>query len=409
MHISEPARSQVDGASPNVDDAIATYAALLDSGPPLEVLAARETLARVLAEAATLAPEDLRQVAQLDTRLRANAAAIAASAGGSALVAWRNAVQAPPSAWWWSLDEIADSQAPAANPAWAILAGAFITLAVTLATEISLRFLSGGPDFLALLSTFSQGLLALLAGGALTSGGGRWIERFLARLRIARGSHDAWKTIFALGVLAAIVTLRLSLPSIARFYNDRGVRLLQAGKVTSARQGFERAISLHPDYVQAHFNLAGAQEETLDYDTAQSEYQRALKLDERMYPAYNNLARLYLLQRGDPASALALLDHALALAPRERLVQYSLHKNRGWANFGLGYFLQAEEDLKTAIRLRPQGGAAAHCLLAQVLEAEKKEASAEWESCVAYAPGEQGEVEASWLGLAQERLLQSMP
>jgi len=406
-----------DGAPPRLGEAIAGYATALDAlasgvtdtqAGVLEMLLARDALARALASAPNPTPETLSRVAELDARLRGQAAAVAASVGSRTLAGWRSATQPPGTAWWWSLDTIADSAASASHPIWAILAGAFITLAVSLASDISLRFLSGGPDLLGLISTFSQALLAVLAGSAFTRVGGEWLTRFLSSVHAVRGSRGAWKTSFAAALLAAILVLWLSLPSVARLYNDRGVRLQQAGKVTSARQSFERAIRLSPDYAQARFNLASAHEETLDYDAALGEYQRALKLDERLYPAYNNLARLYVLRRGDPASALALLDHAIALKPPEKRVLYSLHKNRGWANLRLEYFLQAERDLKDAISLRPEGGAAAHCLLAQVFEAQKKDASVQWNNCLAYAPGEQGEVEASWLGRAQERLLQEV-
>ena len=111
---------------------------------------------------------------------------------------------------------------------------------------------------------------------------------------------------FALAVLAIIVALRLSLSAFAREYNDYGVGLQRAGNITRARLAFERAVRLDPDAPGPHYNLASAQEETLDYDAALGEYQRAIKLDERIYPAYNNLARLYILRRKDFASALQL-------------------------------------------------------------------------------------------------------
>ena len=409
MQLSEPvAGAAFDGAAPEVAQAITRYAAALDASDidPLAIALARDAVARALAGAPNVTAEDVSEVAELDGRLRRQATEL--TVDRPVFAAWRTAMQPPAGAWWWALDEVADSAAPRPHAIWAILAGVCITVALSLAAEISVRFLSGGPDFLGLLSTLSQAFLALLAGSAFTRAGSEWVDRFLTRRRAAKKSHGAWKTLFALAVLAAIVLLRFSLPSIARLYNDRGVRLQQAGKITSARQSFARAIKLNPDYAAAHFNLGSVHEETLDYDEALGGYQRAIKLDARMYPAYNNLARLYVLRRSDPASALALLEQALRLAPPDRGVQYALNKNRGWANFKLEYFLQAEDDLRQAIALRPQGGAAAHCLLAQVLEAQKKDATAEWEACVAFAPFERGEVEASWLGRAQERLLREM-
>lgn len=373
----------------------------------LATLFARDALASTLSGPAGITPGPLSQAAQLDSRLRAQATRVSTSVGRGTLGSWRTVLDVRPNAWWWSLDTVADGSIPAPHPLWAIVAAAFITLAISLATDISLRFLSGGADVLGLFSAFSQALLALLAGGAFTRVGGEWIERLLGRRGVRKKSQGALKAALALAVLAVIVGLRLSLPAIARLYNDSGVEQQQAGRLTEARKSFERAVRLSPDYPQAHYNLASALEETLDYDPALGSYQRAIKLDERIYPAYNNLARLYILRRNDSASALALLNTAIELAPQDSPVQYSLYKNRGWANFGLKFHLQAEADLRHAIALRKAGGAAAHCLLAQVLEAQAREAAAEWESCVSYIEGERHEVEPGWLGLAQERLLKA--
>ena len=90
-------------------------------------------------------------------------------------------------------------------------------------------------------------------------------------------------------------------------------------------------------------------------------------------------------------------------------MRYSLYKNRGWANVGLHFFGQAESDLRRALALERQRGAA-HCLLALTLEAQGKRSAAmgEWEPCAAYAPGDR-DVEPDWRNLAQERLTQQEP
>lgn len=370
----------------------------------VEALRARDALAAALPTPAVLDADALNRVARIDDGLRAQAQRVTASVGRGTLRSWRAAIQAPATAWWWSLETVADDATPASHPMWTILAVAFITLAISLATDISLRFLSGGADLLGLFSTFAQAALALLAGSSFTRFGGERVDKFLARRNVAKRSQGMVKTAFALAVLAVIVVLRLSLPAIARLYNDYGVELQQVGRITGARQAFERAIRLDPDVPQPHFNLASAFEETLDYDAALAEYQRAIKLDERIYPAYNNLARVYILRRGDHASALQLLDDALRLAPKDDDVQYSLYKNHGWANLGLKYFQEAQADLERAISLQPSGAAAAHCLLAQLLDVRQGEAMPEWEMCLALA--DDPEVEASWRSLAQERVQQ---
>src|SRR5262249_43902327 len=143
----------------------------------------------------------------------------------------------------------------------------------------------------------------------------------------------------------------------------------QAGDLPGAIRGFQRASSLDPDYAAARYNLATAYEDVVQFDKAIDEYQKALIADPKFYAAHNNLARLYLVRRKEYASALNILNMALALKPPDPRVLYSLYKNRGWAHFALGLYDLAEEDLTESLGWR-NDGAAAHCLLAQVLEAK---------------------------------------
>jgi tetratricopeptide (TPR) repeat protein len=206
--------------------------------------------------------------------------------------------------------------------------------------------------------------------------------------------------------MLAVFGIYFSLPALARLYNSSAIRFQQTGDLTAAIRGYQRASSLDPDYAAARYNLATAYEDVVEFDKAIDEYQKALIADPKFYAAHNNLARLYLVGRKEYASALNILNMALALKPSDPHIRYSLYKNRGWAHFALGLYDLAEEDLTESVRSR-NDGAAAHCLLAQVLEAKKTPDSAikEWERCLAYAPGNE-DVESIWLSVAQERLRQ---
>jgi len=368
----------------------------------LRVLLARDAVAQ--ATAGTTTSEALTELAALDGQLQAAAPIIAAAVGGDTLARWRASAGPPSYAWWWALDEIAAANAPKPWLGWALLAGLFITLSVSFIAEISARFLAGQPDFFGVFSTLTQALLALLAGGALTRSGSRWIDGLLAARGIARPAHAYWKTALALLVLVAVLALRLSLPAFARTYSDRGVRQQEAGRVTSAIYSYQRAISLAPDYALAHYNLGSAYEDILQYDKALVEYQTAIQNDPQIYFAYNNLARLYMLQKRDYVSALRLLERGEDLQPTEPAVKYSLLKNRAWAYLALKLPGLAEADLRQALALRPEG-AAAHCLLAQVLETRGKPADALpfWENCVAYYEPQEN-VEPDWYATARERV-----
>lgn len=377
----------------------------------VRLLTARDDLASALAAARPLSPEMVARLAALDEQLKQKAPAMAGAAGSAALASWRDAVQPPDSAWWWRLDERAAALAPKPSALWTVAAGFFITVAISLMADIARRFLTGGPDFIGVFSTLAQGFLALLAGRALTQSGGEALERGLRRLGVRYRRGYLLEATFALAVLLIVLALRISLPAIARSYNDRAVLAQQQGRLTSAIQGYQRAINLSPDYAQAHYNLGTAYEDVLEYDKALAEYQTAIRADSTMYAAYNNLGRVYMLQKADYTGALRLFNLALDLEftlpePQHTLVRYSLLKNRGWANFGLKYLELAQLDLHASLALRPDG-AAAHCLLAQVIEARRgdvKAALAEWEACLRYEKADPLVVEANWLGLARERL-----
>lgn len=232
---------------------------------------------------------------------------------------------------------------------------------------------------------------------------GNWLDEVAQWFHTRLIFREHWIALLALAGLVLIVVLATSLPSIARVYNNWGIQLKRTGDIKAAIKNYQRAISLNSGYPEAHYNLASAYEEIPDYERALEEYQSAINADFTFYEAYNNLARLYILRHKDYGAALRLLDRALSLKPQEPSVQYSLHKNYGWANFELHHLGQAEQNLRLAVALNSERGAA-HCLLAKVLDAQEKVAVAlaEWESCAAYSSQE--EVEPEWRNEAQEQL-----
>jgi tetratricopeptide (TPR) repeat protein len=193
------------------------------------------------------------------------------------------------------------------------------------------------------------------------------------------------------------------LPAAARFYNNRGTNLQRQGQIKAAIDNYQRALRLKSDYPEAHYNLADAFEEISIFDKAIEEYGRAIEADPTFYQAYNNLARLYILQRRDYEAAIRLLDRAMNLKPQESSVQYSLYKNYGWANFELNHLPLAEQSLRTAVSFESDRGAA-HCLLAKALSLQRAGGNpmTEWELCGAYST--QAEVEPEWRVEAQEQL-----
>lgn len=313
------------------------------------------------------------------------------------------------------------------HPLWTVAAALFLSLALSLMVDLSARLFSASTDFIAVFSALSQGLLALLAGSMLTPAGGAALDRLLADAGIAAGVRHRWRAGLALALLLLMLAVRLLLPAAAGWFNDEG--LCQqfgrqptttifhwcppgGGQLAGAIDNYRRAVNLAPGFAAAHYNLGYAYELLLEYDRALAEYQRAWNADRDFFHAANNLARLYLLrqQQGDAAAALAVLNQGIGALSASSLCdqrcQHSLYKNRAWAYLQLDLPALARQDLQYALALRPDG-AAAHCLLAQILEQQQdlQAARGEWEACLRYQDPETNFVEAAWLATAEERLL----
>ena len=185
-------------------------------------------------------------------------------------------------------------------------------------------------------------------------------------------------------------------------YNDRGVENYLAERLPQAVSDFTKALELDPNFAETHYNLGSLYEDLQDFDQARSEYRLAMLGG--LTAAYNNLARLYILEK-DYAAAVDLLLKGLKLAEHDA-EKYALRKNLGWARLGQGRYAEAKAELLTAIDLdRKQ--ASAYGLLAQALEGlgEKVEALVAWENCLRYASSYRPD-EDTWIDLARQRLAQ---
>jgi tetratricopeptide (TPR) repeat protein len=363
-------------------------------------LVARSQLAEVMSAAgASLQGDALARVLSLDEQLKASAPVLEALLGSTVLVGWRETLRPPEDAWWWSLDVRAAAFQEEHELGWMLLGGLLVTAAFSLSAEISQRFLSGSPDFLGVFSSLSQAALALLAGSSFTRVGGRWMERLFSRWGVRPRHRPLWKVGVALALFGAVLALRLSLPAIASLYERRGQVLL--GRGMGGHEGQKR------DY-----HLAVAYEEIHDYEQAIPEYEQALREYEGagvtglLPQLYNNLARLY-LRSGKPESALPLLKEAFRKQEKglgDSNFAYAIHKNRGWARLALGLPLMAQHDLLDALKLNGES-TAAHCLLAQALEAEHPDqAYGHWETCLSSYEAGGEPVELQWIETAREKL-----
>lgn len=353
--------------------------------------------------------EDLERVAALDRQLKSHAFSIVSVVGRERVADWREAVNPAEGAWWWSLENHALRPKSYGDLILTSLSWILIAVLLSFIFEIVRRFISGGTD---LPTTVVQGLLALFAGGTIFQWARQMVEggqqQSAGRKRLLSG-HKA--RFIAVGILFVVAAgLELARPRVALMYNNWGESLHDKGQLTEAIQKYQRAINLNNSSAAAHYNLGDAYEGTHDYERAMAEYKSAIQADHTHYSSYNNLARLYIVQRGDYLNALNLIDKALRLQAEGdqqalEYIKYTHYKNRGWANLGLKHYLQAKEDLQQALQLNGEG-VEAYCLLAQVFEVEKNEsgAKANWESCKDLGEKHKNETESFWLGQAREKL-----
>ncbi|PYS96474.1 MAG: hypothetical protein DMF50_04510 [Acidobacteria bacterium] len=75
--------------------------------------------------------------------------------------------------------------------------------------------------------------------------------------------------------------------------NNRGVVLYYRGAFEAALAALQQAVSLHPEYSEAHNNLGLVLSKLGRPDEAVEAFQQALQLDPRLGEAYNNLGFLY--------------------------------------------------------------------------------------------------------------------
>jgi tetratricopeptide (TPR) repeat protein len=412
-------------SAPDLESLLSAYREALEDLPSapgdtaaarvLRALLARDRLAEAMSSAgASLPAESLTRLVALDERLKSSAGVLEGAVGSEVLAGWRETRRPPADAWWWLLDERVAAHLQEGGFGARLLGGLLVAVAVSLATDISQRFLSGGPDLLGVVSILSQATLALLAASAFTGFENAWVDGLLARLAVRPAQRSRWKLQVALAFFGLVLLFRLSLPLLAGLYDWWGQeRFEQRHDYPGALDHFRRAIALDPSFAQAHFHLAEVSEELHDDEQALREYEVALReyasdgRSDALPTLYNNLARLH-LRKGNHGAALELLEEAFQKHEQgvgDAGFAYAIHKNRGQARLGLGLYLHATDDLKRALELRPRASAA-HCLLAQVYEKQEKrpEALAHWEPCLSHSKLQEEPVDAVWLDTARERM-----
>ena len=131
---------------------------------------------------------------------------------------------------------------------------------------------------------------------------------------------------------------------------NEGHTLLDCAKVDLAISAFERAIALHPDFAEAHYNLGVAFGGLHQIDRAAACYQKAIELKGEFVQARYNLANLY-KQTGQLDQAVTHYRNTLQIDPDH----WKTLSNLGETLRIMGRTKEAVPYLRQAIRLRPDG------------------------------------------------------
>lgn len=392
----------------------------------LEALLARDAI-RLALPAHRPHASQLLSLQALDDSLAAFQSEIANS---RELTTWRQRLSIDPAADWWPLPA-APQRSWWAKQDWLWNMGSivFLTASASLILSTASRFWGGGIASAGTLAVVTQSVLALVtAKGALTESGRSAWEGLLKKLGINKGHWQEWSCAASFLVLLIVGSIHTALPSMAHWYNDWGRTHYEARQLGSALNDYQTALSLRPDFPEAHFNLGLLYEDLQQTSEAQAAYQFVVTSDPEdvaldiWLSAHNNLARLQLLE-GELQAAAPLLIRALNRVDSDLAAtdfdvadaNYALLKNLSWVRLKQESYRAAQTRAEEALAFEQtvlvnfpeEAGvnrAAAYCLQAQILDAQAQlqAASAAWQECLQRA--NRGNVdEDGWLGVYERR------
>jgi TPR repeat protein len=286
-------------------NALDASASDLTAAQALQVLLCRDAVEAALNMKEAIANDSYIKLVELDKRLKAKTDLIQNKLN---LADCSASFNRRPEAWWWFLKP-PDRVHPwdRYDWLWNGISIALLTASLSLVTDISSRFLSGGPDTLGAFAVTTQSVLTLVAAsGALTKNGQNTIENILSSLNIPRHFQQEAKLGLSITLLLGLISFRSSLPKVAEGYVEQGIQDWQRGQFTQALQEYNRALELDQTNVRVHHYLGRLYEDMQEFDRARSEYRIAAQGGYE--EAYNNLARLYVLNKKPEVAASLLLQ-----------------------------------------------------------------------------------------------------
>ena len=146
----------------------------------------------------------------------------------------------------------------------------------------------------------------------------------------------------------AIKGLNSHYPNQPLLFNLIGACYKELGELTSAAKMFEIAITLSPQYAEAHFNL-GVIHQDLDHkEAAVLSYKKAIEINPNYPSAHNNLGNIY-KDLGEIESSIESLEWAIAY----KHDYAEAHNNLGNALYESGRVQEAIKSFEKALTHNP--------------------------------------------------------
>ncbi|MEP0912625.1 protein kinase [Leptolyngbya sp. GB1-A1] len=196
----------------------------------------------------------------------------------------------------------------------------------------------------------------------------RQVDRLRAKLDRRLFQITPLKTALLLVMLFSSFMLWENRPEISNQFNNWGLDAQTANAHDRAWWFYQVALLFNQQNAATLFNLGDLYETQNKLAQARAAYTQAMieDLDTEQRPdAYNNLARLYILNQ-EYHRAILLLNEGRNIAKRP-IDHYALLKNLGWAQLKLKQYDVAQETLNNAVKIDDKRGTA-YCLLGQVYE-----------------------------------------
>lgn len=133
-------------------------------------------------------------------------------------------------------------------------------------------------------------------------------------------------------------------PDLAEAYLGRSATYIEKGSRDTMIADLRKAEELNPRNPEAAFRIGMLQQEAGAAKEAYESYERAIRIEPKLALAYNNLAWLAATRRERLAEALAWIQKARSLVPKEP----SFYDTHGWV-------LRAKGDLPAAVTVLSQG------------------------------------------------------